>query len=180
MSCRQPILLPPMSNLLLSPNLQPHPLVLQGHLSLAAWMVTGKTCLQMEFQSKLPNFSAPTLGEQALAGAYNSAWKQGSSWCSQRKIDPFCSSVASVADYLTELLKQGKSYRTINSHRSAISAFHPPIGGVRVGQHELICKVVGACFNANPPQPRYVVTWDVDKVLDYIHVLHPFKQVFDS
>ena len=87
------------------------------------------------------------------------------------KIDPFCSSVASVADYLTELLKQGKSYRTINSHRSAISAFHPPIGGVRVGQHELICKVVGACFNANPPQPRYVVTWDVDKVLDYIHML---------
>ena len=79
--------------------------------------------------------------------------------------------MASVADYLTELLKQGKSYRTINSHRSAISAFHPPIGGVRVGQHELICKVVGACFNANPPQPRYVVTWDVDKVLDYIHML---------
>ncbi|KAL9957098.1 hypothetical protein ACROYT_G038697 [Oculina patagonica] len=105
------------------------------------------------------------------AGAYNSAWKQWSSWCRQRKIDPFCSSVASVADYLTEMLKQGKSYRTINSHRSAISAFHPPIGGVRVGQHELICKVVGACFNANPPQPRYVVTWDVDKVLDYIHGL---------
>ena len=65
MSCIQPILLPPLSNLLLSPNLQPHPLVLQGHLSLAAWMVTGKTCLQTEFQSKLPNFSAPTLGEQA-------------------------------------------------------------------------------------------------------------------
>lgn len=105
------------------------------------------------------------------SGAYNSAWKQWNSWCTQRKIDPFCSSVASVADYLTELLKQGKSYRTINSHRSAISAFHPPIGGVRVGQHELICKVVGACFNANPPQPRYVVTWDVDKVLDYIHGL---------
>ena len=97
------------------------------------------------------------------AGAYNSAWKQWSSWCRPRKIDPFCSSVASVADYLTELLKQGKSYRTINSHRSAISAFHPPIGGVRVGQHELICKVVGACFNANPLQPRYVVTWDVSQ-----------------
>ena len=31
--------------------------------------------------------------------------------------------------------------------------------------------MVGACFNANPPQPRYVVTWDIDKVLDYIHGL---------
>ena len=49
MSCRRPILLHPLSNLLLSPNLQPHPLVLQGHLSLAAWKVTGKTCWQTEF-----------------------------------------------------------------------------------------------------------------------------------
>ena len=43
--CRQPLLLSPLSNLLLSPNLQPHPVVLQGHLSLATWKVTGKTCL---------------------------------------------------------------------------------------------------------------------------------------
>ena len=38
---------------------------------------------------------------KGMAGAYNSAWKQWNSWCGQRKIDPFCSIVASVADYLT-------------------------------------------------------------------------------
>ena len=40
----------------------------------------------------------------------------------------------------------------------------------------------GACFNANILQPRYVVTSDVDKVLDYIHRLgdnSTFKQVLD-
>ena len=138
MSFRQPILLHPLSNLLLSPNLQPHPLVLQGHLSLAAWIVTGKTCWQTEFQSKLLNFSAPTLGEQARQELTTAPGNSGVAGVVRVKIDPFCSSVASVADHLTELLKQGKSYCTINSHRSAIPAFHPPIGGVRVEQHELI------------------------------------------
>ena len=38
-------------------------------------------------------------------------------------------------------------------------------------QHDLVCRVLNACFNARPPQPRYAVTWDVDKVLSYIHSL---------
>ena len=79
--------------------------------------------------------------------------------------------MASIADYLTELFKKGRSYHTVNIHRSAISAFHRPIDGVKVGQHDLVCRVLNACFNARPPQPRYVVTWDVDKVLSYIHSL---------
>lgn len=108
---------------------------------------------------------------KGTAGAYNSAWKQWSSWCGQREADPFCSTVASIADYLTELFKKGRSYHTVNIHRSAISAFHRPIDGVKVGQHDLVCRVLNACFNARPPQPRYVVTWDVDKVLSYIHSL---------
>ena len=101
--------------------------------------------------------------------SWRKAWKQWSSWCCQRKVDPFCSTVASVADYLTELFNKGRSYHTVNIHRSAISAFHRPIDGVKVGQHDLVCKVLNACFNVRPPQPRYVVTWDVDKVLSYIH-----------
>jgi len=77
--------------------------------------------------------------------------------------------VDSVADYLTELFNEGRSYRTINIHRSAISVFHRPIDGVKAGQHDLVCRVLNACFNVRPPQPRCVVTWKVDKVLSYIH-----------
>ena len=90
---------------------------------------------------------------KGTAGAYNSAWKLCSSWCGQRKVDPFCSTVASIADYLTELFKKGRSYHTVNVHRSAISAFHRPIDGVKVGEHDLVCRVLNACFNARPPQP---------------------------
>ena len=68
MSCQHPILLPPMRNLLLSPNQQPHPLIQQGHLKLAAWMVRGTTCLQVEFQRTLPICSAPIPGGEALQG----------------------------------------------------------------------------------------------------------------
>ena len=88
---------------------------------------------------------------KGTAGAYNSAWKQWSSWCGQQKVDPFCSTLASIADYLTELFKKGRSYHTVNIHRSAISAFHKPIDGVKVGQHDLVCRVINACFNARPP-----------------------------
>ena len=66
MSCRQPVLLPPLKDILMSPSQQPHPLVLQGSLQLAAWMVSGKTSLQKEFQSKLLSYSAPTPGAREL------------------------------------------------------------------------------------------------------------------
>lgn len=117
---------------------------------------------------------------RGTAAAYNSAWKQRSSWCGQRKIDPFCSSLATIADYLTELLNKGESYRIISNHVSAISAFHTPICDIRVGQQELICKVVGACFNGNLPEPKYVVTWDVNKVLVYIHSLGDNSTLSDN
>ena len=58
----------PLRDLLLSPNQQPHPLIPQGHLQLAAWMVTGKTCLQGEFQRTLQICSAPIRGKKALQG----------------------------------------------------------------------------------------------------------------
>lgn len=75
--------------------------------------------------------------------------------------------MASIADYLTEMFNKGRCYRAINNQRSAISAFHKPIEGCRAGRHELVCKVVNACFYARPPQPRYMVMWDVDRVLNH-------------
>ena len=100
---------------------------------------------------------------KGTAGAYYSTWKQWSSWCGQRVADPFCSTVASIADYLTELFKKSRSYHTVYIHRSANSAFHRPIDGVKVGQQDLVCRVLNACFNARPPHLRYVVTWDRSK-----------------
>ena len=116
---------------------------------------------------------------RGTAAAYKSAWKQRSSWCGQRKIDPFCSSLATIADYLTELLNKGESYRIISNHVSAISAFHTPICDIRVGQQELICKVVGACFNREFKirRLRTTATDKHDTAHDQNHVTAHFSRV---
>ena len=46
MSCRQPVLLLPLKDLLMLPNQQPHPLVLQGTLQLAVRIVQAKRHFQ--------------------------------------------------------------------------------------------------------------------------------------
>ena len=112
--------------------------------------------------------------------AYNSNWGQWTSWCSDRQIDPFRSSVVEVVNNLTERFHSGDSYRSLNSRRSAISAFHITIEGEKVGQHPLVSKLLKALFNARPPQPRYAIQWDVDQVLQYIKSLGPNSTLSDK
>ena len=76
-----------------------------------------------------------------------------------------------IVNYLSERFSKGDSYRTLNSRRSAISAFYTPVDGMRVGQNALIRRLLTASFNVNPPQPRYTVQWDVHIVLDHIKSL---------
>ena len=112
--------------------------------------------------------------------AYNSAWDQWTSWVLQRGYDPFQAPVAIVADYLTNRFRKGDQYRTINSHRSAISAFHIQVDGIKVGQHELVKDVMKSIFHARPPQPKYQYVWDVDVVLDFIKSLGSNESISDK
>lgn len=100
--------------------------------------------------------------------AYNSAWAKWACWCGERQINPFQASVVDVSNFLTDLHGQGLQYSTINGYRSAISALHPKIGGVPVGQQEIVVKVMKGIFHDRPPLPRYTETWDVKVVLDYL------------
>lgn len=138
--CRQPILLPPLNNLLLSRKPTVTPSSPAGPPAVSGLEGYSQTLLTNGMSKKTADLLRSHSWRRGTEAAYNSAWKQWSSWCGQRKIDPVCSSLASIADYLTEFLNQGKSYRTINNHRSAISAFQTPIDGTKVGQRGLICK----------------------------------------
>ena len=76
-----------------------------------------------------------------------------------------------MLDYLGHQFEQGLAYRTIDSHHSAISAFHVHdyVDGKPVGQHPQVCALVGGVFNSRPPQPKYTFIWDVQVVvLKYI------------
>ena len=97
--------------------------------------------------------------------AYNSCWKHWASWCNS---NPFLSSLENLANFLTELFHKGYEYRSVNSYRSAISAFHPEINGVKVCQSNLIKQVMSGVFNSRPPMPTYTQIWDDDIVLKYL------------
>ena len=71
--------------------------------------------------------------------AYNSCWRQWSSWCHTWQADPFHTSVENIADFLAELYARGYEYRTINNYISAMAALHAEMEGKKVGKHEFIC-----------------------------------------
>lgn len=75
-----PILLPPVQDIIIGPGGQSHPLVLQGHLPLAAWPISGETSNTRDFRRELlslsenlggPQLRQPTLppGVSGIAGA---------------------------------------------------------------------------------------------------------------
>ena len=63
---------------------------------------------------------------------------------------------------------KGLQYRTINSHRSAISAYHNYVDRKPVGKHPRVYALLTGFFNQRPPQPRYTFVWDVEIVLVYL------------
>ena len=96
---------------------------------------------------------------------YESSWRQFNSWCGSRKIDPVSCPVNCILDYLGSLFDDKKEYSSLNGHRSALSAYHDPIDGFKVGQHPLVCDLMKGVSNLRPPQPRYRYIWDVEKVI---------------
>ena len=72
---------------------------------------------------------------------------------------------------MAELFKKGLENRSIETHRSAISAFHKPIGNILVGNRPKVSAIISGIFNKRPPQPRYPLTWDVETVLDFLRKL---------
>ena len=71
--------------------------------------------------------------------AYAGPWKKWCRWCRERKVDPLQAPVEQIANFL---LRLGLEYATLNSYRSAISAYHLAIEGYRVGQHPMIKQLM--------------------------------------
>ena len=113
----------------------------------------------------------------STAKQYESAWKGWSSWCNKEKINPFSATIRHILRYLADLFHQGRQYRTIGVHRSAISSFHIPLEGVVVGRHPLVTKFMKGIFSLRPPKPRYFVTWDINHVLQLLRSWSPAKSL---
>lgn len=96
-------------------------------------------------------------------------------FCLSRGVRDFlCVPVAVPIEYLTSLFKQGKSYSTINSARSALSQYVQLSAetGCDFGKHPLTSKFMKGVFKLRPPTAKYNSTWDVSVVLDKLRLVN--------
>ena len=99
------------------------------------------------------------------------SWSKWVRWCGEREANPYEWCLNLVLDYLASLFERGYEYKTINSHRSAISACHRKIANSNVGKHPKVSSLLSGIFNERPPKPKYLFVWDVDQVLGYLESL---------
>ena len=102
---------------------------------------------------------------------YQSAWRKWASWCCEREVNPFASNIIEILNFLAFLYEKGYEYSSINSHRSAISAYHVHMYNNPIGQHLRVCTLMTGIFNNHPLKPRYTLVWDIEKVLNYLSKL---------
>ena len=98
---------------------------------------------------------------------YESSWKKWCGCCSERKISPTRLSINYVLYFLAELFEKWFEYRTIGTHRSAVSVFYDPIGNIGVGKHRRVSALMLGIFNKRPTQPKYpdIFIWIPDILL---------------
>ena len=116
-----PLRLPQSNHLLMQPhNGALHPL--RKQLNLMAWKLSGRVSNREMFQAKLLKSSSSSwsAGTQKQYTPYITQWFD---FCGKRESNPYDPPLTAVLDFLVILHDKGLSYTTINTDRSAISAF---------------------------------------------------------
>ena len=114
---------------------------------------------------------AKRAGEQAC---YKSAWNKWVNWFTQRQIEPFWCSVKFVTNFLAALFETRLEYCTLNSYRSAVSAFHENGNSVPTGKHPLVTSLKKGIGNSCPRLLNITLfEMDIEQVLKHISRLPP-------
>ena len=71
-------------------------------------------------------------------------------------------------EFLADLFYKGCKFRTLRVYRSAIFSNHETVDGFLIGKHPMMAKFMKGVFSLRPPEPKYIVTWDVKQVLDFL------------
>lgn len=108
---------------------------------------------------------------------YKSVWKRWCSWCITGEVDPLQGTAEHVVNFIGDCFKEGKSYSTLNSYRSALSSTFQLIKDDKVGEHPVVTRCLRGIYLAKPPVPRYETTWDVSRVTTYLSTLFPLCEL---
>ncbi|KAL0893421.1 hypothetical protein ABMA27_015006 [Loxostege sticticalis] len=106
---------------------------------------------------------------QNTKSQYSSSLKQWWEYCKRKNCNFYDVSLVSLLDFLTNCMKSGSSYGTLNNHRSAISL----ISTNTIGQNDTIKRFFKGVFRLKPCFPRYNFTWNPNIVLNYVETLFP-------
>ena len=145
------------------------------------WPLTQRQNQEVEVNSSLGFWAEklPFLSEEAkkcvsaawrtgTKSRYEAAWTRYWDWVQSGGLYPDRDAVSSVENYLAHLFHEHKlAYRTINVHRSAISAKLSPYNGMPLGEQPVVCKVMKGIFNLRPPKKKLIPTWSVKTVLSF-------------
>ena len=109
--------------------------------------------------------------------SYSSYWRKWNTWCERKQINSYHANVRQISDFLALCFQEGYAYRTICMIRSAISAYHDPMGGRPVGEHPTIMKLLAGVKNLRPIPDKFPIIWDIDSVLHFLKRLGKTKKL---
>ena len=74
-----------------------------------------------------------------------------------------------LVNFLSDLFQKGLSYSAVNTAKSAVVVYiNTYLGSNKWDNEELIRRFMRGVFIKRPSLPKYVVTWDVTKILSYL------------
>ena len=97
---------------------------------------------------------------------YSNYLRKWATFCLTRGVDLYQPTLAQACMFLRTLVAKGLGYGAINAARSALATILPKYDGTDFGKHKIVCWIVKAAYERNPPAPRYSTFWDVTKVFD--------------
>ena len=130
-----------------------------------------KKALEGERVSKLAATFIKNSRKSGSISNYQLAWRKCARWFCEREINPFTCNTIEVLNFLAFLYERGYEYSSINSCRSAISAYHVHTDNNPIGQHLSVCTLTTGIFKNRPTKPRYTFVWDFETVLNYLSKL---------
>ena len=76
-------------------------------------------------------------------------------------------------EFLLKLFKKSLGYGALNTARSTLSCIAQPKNMLSFGSQPLVARFLKGVYVCRPSLPRYVETWDVKVVLQFLANLHP-------
>jgi len=102
---------------------------------------------------------------------YQNPLQLWSAFAEENQLNIFKTKPSDIITFLTKRFKEGASYGTLNSTRSAIAL----VSAGNIHKDGLISRFLKGIFKERPPKPKYSTTWDTSPVLKYMAAIHPLK-----